>query len=121
MMCSSSLYKWIPFSSSGIPEKTPLLWMGLTISKLYFMPRSKSSTPCAGAICTHPVPESSVTWSLSIIFILLSKNGCLASKLTNFSPLHLAILFKSNSTLSLNFSKRFSAIIKFSFPFVIKI
>ena len=27
----------------------------------YFIPTIKSSTPCPGAVCTHPVPASAVT------------------------------------------------------------
>ena len=37
----------------------------------------KSSSPCPGAVCTKPVPASSVTCSPKITGETLSKNTCL--------------------------------------------
>jgi len=45
-----------PWSSTGCSSDSP-----------YFVPTSKSSTPWAGAVCTRPVPDSTVTCSARTI------------------------------------------------------
>ena len=51
----------IPAYGPASAVKCPVASTGLRIGKPYFIPVSKSSAPCPGAVCTTPVPVSKST------------------------------------------------------------
>jgi hypothetical protein len=50
-----------PAKISVLGRNTPLPSTGLSTSRPYFCPTAKSSWPWPGAVCTAPVPASTVT------------------------------------------------------------
>ena len=65
-----------PFKKSISSLKSPKLFIAFIGLILFFLHIRWSSTPWAGAVCTHPVPASVVTWSPWSNTDFLSKKGC---------------------------------------------
>ena len=88
----------------------PLLSNALNVSILFFLQIRKSSIPCAGAVWTHPVPASVVTWSAWRSVDFLSRNGWKNSIFLRFLPLVVETFTASTPHLSIHDSNIKSAI-----------
>ena len=85
-LLASSVAKPANWPASAV--SFPWLSSGEITGRLYFFATIKSSAPWPGAVCTQPVPASSVTCSPLITKDSRSRNGCWQTILSSSAPFH---------------------------------